>query len=48
MWALNGNLARYLLDDKVSAIRLSELRSAGSWVILLAVLGLWRPQLLRR
>src|SRR2546421_12232911 len=47
MWALNGNLARYLLDDKVSAIRLSELRSAGSWVILLLVLALWRPRLLR-
>src|SRR2546421_2619751 len=47
MWALNGNLARYLLDDKVSAVRLSELRSAGSWVILLLVLGLWRPRLLR-
>src|SRR3954462_12006366 len=47
MWALNGNLARYLLDDGVSAIRLSELRSAGSWAILLVALALWRPQLLR-
>src|SRR3954454_60292 len=47
MWALNGNLARYLLDDHVSAIRLSQLRSAGSWVILLVVPALWRPQLLR-
>jgi outer membrane protein TolC len=43
MWALNGNLARYLLDDKVSAVRLSELRSAGSWLILLVVLGLQLP-----
>jgi drug/metabolite transporter (DMT)-like permease len=47
MWALNGNLARYLLDDGVGAIRLSELRSAGSWLILLAALALWRPRLLR-
>src|SRR4051794_11606942 len=47
MWALNGNLARYLLDDDVSAVRLSQLRSAGSWLILLLILGLWRPQLLR-
>jgi drug/metabolite transporter (DMT)-like permease len=47
MWALNGNLARYLLDDNVSAIRLSQLRSAGSWLVLLLVLALWRPQLLR-
>src|SRR4051812_22425381 len=47
MWALNGSLARYLLDDGVGAIRLSELRSAGSWLILLAALALWRPKLLR-
>jgi drug/metabolite transporter (DMT)-like permease len=47
MWALNGNLARYLLDDGVSAARLSELRSAGSWAILLLALALWRPGLLR-
>jgi drug/metabolite transporter (DMT)-like permease len=47
MWGLNGNLARYLLDDGVSAYRLSQLRSAGSWLILLALLGLWRRDLLR-
>jgi drug/metabolite transporter (DMT)-like permease len=47
MWALNGNMARYLLDDGVSAFRLSELRSLGSWLILLLVLGLARPELLR-
>jgi drug/metabolite transporter (DMT)-like permease len=47
MWALNGNLARYLLEDHVSPIRLSQLRSAGSWAILLVVLALWRPRLLR-
>ena len=47
MWALNGNLARYLLDDGVSAVRLSQLRSAGSWAILLVALALWRPALLR-
>jgi drug/metabolite transporter (DMT)-like permease len=46
MWALNGNLARYLLDDGVSAIRLSELRSLGSWLILLLALGATRPDLL--
>jgi drug/metabolite transporter (DMT)-like permease len=46
MWALNGNLARYLLDDGVSAFRLAQLRSFGSWVILLAVLGTARPELL--
>jgi drug/metabolite transporter (DMT)-like permease len=47
LWALNGSMSRTLLDDGVSAWRLSELRSAGSWLILLAALGLWRRDLLR-
>ena len=47
MWALNGSLARYLLEDGVSALRLSQLRSAGSWVILLTVLLVMRRDLVR-
>jgi drug/metabolite transporter (DMT)-like permease len=47
MFALGGNLARYMLDDGVSALRLSQLRSAGSLVILVVVLGLTRPRLMR-
>ena len=47
MWALNGNMARALLDDGVSAFRLSELRSLGSWLLLLAALALTRRDLLR-
>jgi drug/metabolite transporter (DMT)-like permease len=47
MWALNGSMARYLLDDGVSAFELSELRSLGSWLILLVALGIWRPGLLK-
>ena len=48
MWALNGNFAVYLLEDKaLSPFELSELRSLGSWLILLAVLGIARPGLLR-
>jgi len=47
MWALNGSLARFLLDDGVSAARLSQLRSLGSFVILVAVLAAARPALLR-
>jgi drug/metabolite transporter (DMT)-like permease len=46
LWALNGNLARYLLDDGVSAIRLAQLRSAGSWVILLGLLSVARRDLM--
>lgn len=47
MFALGGNLARYLLDDGVSALRLSQLRSAGSLLLLAAYLALWRPDLMR-
>jgi drug/metabolite transporter (DMT)-like permease len=46
LWALNGNLARYLLDDGFSAARLAQLRSAGSWLILLALLSVARRDLL--
>ena len=47
MWAMNGSIARFLLDDGVSAARLSQLRSLGSFVLLLVVLLLARPALLR-
>jgi drug/metabolite transporter (DMT)-like permease len=47
MFALGGNLARYLLDDGVSATRLSQLRSAGSLVLLVVALALTRRDLLR-
>jgi drug/metabolite transporter (DMT)-like permease len=47
MWALNGSLARFLLDDGVGALRLAQLRSALSWVILVGVLAATRPGLLR-
>ena len=46
MFALGGNLARYLLDDGVSALRLSQLRSAGSLVLLGAALAAMAPVLL--
>jgi drug/metabolite transporter (DMT)-like permease len=47
MFALGGNLARYMLDDGVSALRLSQLRSAGSLVLLGLGLALTRPDLVR-
>jgi drug/metabolite transporter (DMT)-like permease len=47
MWGLNASLARFLLDDGVDALRLSQLRSAGSWVLLVLLLGVWRRDLLR-
>jgi drug/metabolite transporter (DMT)-like permease len=47
LFSLNGIWARHLLDEGVDAARLSQLRSAGSWLILLIVLGAARPHLLR-
>lgn len=47
MFALGGNLARYLLDDGVSPMRLSELRSAGSLVLLAGALAWKNPKLMR-
>jgi drug/metabolite transporter (DMT)-like permease len=47
LWALNGSLARFLLDDGVSALRLAQLRSLLSWVLLVAVVAAARPNLLR-
>jgi drug/metabolite transporter (DMT)-like permease len=47
MWALNGNLARYLFDDDLAPLRLAQLRSTVSLLILLVALILVRPRLLR-
>jgi drug/metabolite transporter (DMT)-like permease len=47
MWALNGTMARELLDDGVDAARLAQLRSAGSWLILALFLAVARRDLLR-
>lgn len=47
LFSLNGTMARYLLDDGVDAARLSQLRSAGAWLLLLLILGLTRRDLMR-
>jgi len=47
MWSLNASIARSLLDDGVSAARLSELRSVGSFALVLILLAALRPGLLR-
>ena len=44
MWAVNGALAKFLLDDGVAAARLSEMRAAVSFVALAGFLALARPQ----
>jgi drug/metabolite transporter (DMT)-like permease len=47
MWALNGSLATFVLDDGMPAPRLAEFRAVLSFVIIAAVLGARRPQLLK-
>jgi drug/metabolite transporter (DMT)-like permease len=47
MWAVNGSLARLLLDDGVSAFHLSQMRSTLSFLCLFAYLALFKPQDLR-
>jgi drug/metabolite transporter (DMT)-like permease len=47
LWALNGSLSVFLLDDGVEPAELSEMRSAGSFLILLVVLALGSRPLLR-
>jgi drug/metabolite transporter (DMT)-like permease len=47
MWAVNGSLARFLLEDGMSAWHLSEMRSALSFVLLLGYLAIFRRRDLR-
>jgi drug/metabolite transporter (DMT)-like permease len=47
MWAVNGSLARLLLDEGVSAMHLSQMRSTLSFLLLLGFLALFKPEDLR-
>ncbi|HEX6117209.1 MAG TPA: EamA family transporter [Solirubrobacterales bacterium] len=47
MFSLNASLALFLLDDGLSAMRLSELRSAGALLLLVLVVAVVRPAGLR-
>jgi drug/metabolite transporter (DMT)-like permease len=47
MFAMNGVMARFLLDDGVGPARLSQLRSAGALLVMLLVLLPARRDLLR-
>jgi drug/metabolite transporter (DMT)-like permease len=47
LWAANGSISRLLLDDGVSAMRLSELRAVLTFVLLGGALAIARPRLLR-
>ena len=47
MWAVNGSLARLVLDDGVSALHLSQIRATVSFVLLLAFLAAFKRADLR-
>jgi drug/metabolite transporter (DMT)-like permease len=47
LWALNGSLARFLLDDGVGALALAQMRAFVSVVLLFGALAVVRPQALR-
>lgn len=47
LFGISGSLARFLLDDGVSAWRLTEVRSVLAFVLLLAYLGVTNRELLR-
>ena len=47
MWAVNGSLAKFLIDDGVSPWRLSEMRSALSFAVLVGYLALTNRAALR-
>jgi drug/metabolite transporter (DMT)-like permease len=43
MFSLNASLALFLLEDGLSAMRLSELRAVGSFLVLCVALAILRP-----
>ena len=47
MWAVNGSLARLVLDEGVSAMHLSQMRAALSFLLLLAFMGVFKRAALR-
>jgi drug/metabolite transporter (DMT)-like permease len=47
LWALNGSLAHFLLNDHMPPARLAELRTVGTFVIFAAAVAFARPRLLK-
>ena len=47
LWALNASIARTLLDDHLPALRLTQLRTTGAFLILALTLAATRRDLLR-
>src|SRR5207302_1111054 len=47
LWALNASIARTLLDDHLPALRLTQLRTTGAFLVLALTLAATRRDLLR-
>jgi drug/metabolite transporter (DMT)-like permease len=47
LWGINGSFAKAALSSGLSSLRLTEVRSTGAAIILLAALALTRPRSLR-
>ncbi len=47
LFAVNGTVSKGILLEGMPALRLTELRSAGAFVIILVCLLLWQPERLR-
>jgi drug/metabolite transporter (DMT)-like permease len=47
LWALNGSLGEFLLQDHMPPARVAELRSVSTFVVLAAAIAIVRPRLLR-
>ncbi|HEY2160132.1 MAG TPA: DMT family transporter [Solirubrobacteraceae bacterium] len=47
LWALNGSIARFLLDDHMPAARLAELRSVCTFAALAAAVAITAPGLFK-
>jgi drug/metabolite transporter (DMT)-like permease len=46
LWALNGSIARFLLNDHMPPARLAELRAVCTFVVLLGAVAITRPRVL--
>ena len=47
LWGINGTVSKAILSTNISALRLSEVRSTGAALVLVAALALMRPERLR-
>src|SRR5579862_7424815 len=47
LWGFNGSVSKVILDSGVSSLRLTEIRSTGAFLGLVAILAVTVPERLR-